>query len=357
MLPCNNSVTWLNIMNFIEEKNVFKNAANYVSNVFSHLNVVGTWNEADNLPIFLQANYIFKEATLLGETYLLIISKENDADESVSSLNTHIQLLKKRYGINIIYIVDNITSYKRRHLVDKKINFIVPGKQLYLPVAAIDFREIFQRKEARAEERLGPTAQAILLKFLYNDLSNEISSQEIIKKLKVTKMTVSRAFNELISFKLATTISHGRNRLLKFNFQKYELWEKAQPHLVNPVKKSVWIDKFHFQHISKMNLIESGELALASYSMLMHPEYDTFAVYTKEWGTIKKLFNIEEQTYKEKDSVKIELWRHDPCLLSNKKIVDPFSLLLSLEESDDRIEIAKEELCNEIGRKYKWFKD
>ncbi|NQY33705.1 MAG: hypothetical protein HRT37_01795 [Alteromonadaceae bacterium] len=345
-------------MNFITEEDVFKNTINYVSNVFSQLNMIGTWHETDNLPIFLQANYVFKEATLLGETYLLIFSKEKDADESVSSIDTHIQLLKKRYGINIIYIVDNITSYKRRHLIEKKINFVVPGKQLYLPVAATDFREIFQRRNTRTEEQLGPTAQAILLKFLYHDLSTEISSQEIIKILKVTKMTVSRAFNELISFKLATPINQGRNRLLKFNFQDYKLWDKAQPHLVNPVKKAVWIDKFHFQHISKMNLIESGELALSSYSMLMHPEYDTFAVYTKEWGTIKKLFNIEEQTSREKDSVRIELWRHDPCLLSNKKIVDPFSLLLSLEENDDdRIEIAKEEILKEIGRKNKWFKD
>jgi hypothetical protein len=44
-------------------------------------------------------------------------------------------------------------------------------------------------------------------------------------------------------------------------------------------------------------------------------------------------------------SVVIELWRYDPCLLSQSNSVDRLSLYLSFEAADDeRIEAALEEL-------------
>ena len=106
--------------------------------------------------------YMFQEATLIGETYLLIISKEKEANESVNKIDKHIELIRKLYGRNVIYILENITSFKRRDLVDKNINFIVPGTQFYLPLAALDFRETFKRIYKNSEEQLGPTAQVIL---------------------------------------------------------------------------------------------------------------------------------------------------------------------------------------------------
>ncbi|NRB65105.1 MAG: hypothetical protein HRU40_19160 [Saprospiraceae bacterium] len=343
-------------MNFNYFEEVLTKTSNYVSSIFAQLKITEPWDKARDLPMFLQSMYIFREATLLGQTYLLFINKETD--ESVSKIEKHIEVIQRHYGRNVIYIIENITSFKRRDLVDKKINFIVPGTQLYLPLAALDFRETFKKRYKNLDEQLGATAQVILLMHLYGRLSDEIFIKEIIDVMKVSKMNVSRAFDELISFKLATSINLGRSKLLKFHIHNSELWEKAQPHLVNPVKKIVWIDRFHFDNISKMKWIKSGELALSTYSMLMQPQLDIYAVELKKWNTIKELFNIEELQHDHDGSVKIELWRHDPSLLARENIIDPLSLLLSMENNEDeRIEIAKEQLFNELGRNHKWYRD
>jgi len=99
-------------------------------------------------------------------------------------------------------------------------------------------------------------------------------------------------------------------------------------------------------------------LALSTYSMIMQPQHDTYAMYLKEWSTIKKLFNIEEQEHDHDGSVRIELWRHDPSLLARDNIIDPLSLILSMENNDDeRIEIAKEQLFKDLRSNYEWYRD
>jgi hypothetical protein len=348
----------MNIMNFNYFEEVLTKTSNYVSNIFAQLKVAEPWDGAQNLPMFLQSMYFFREATLLGKTYLLILNKEKEAEESVSKTDKHIEVIQKHYGRNVIYIIENITSFKRRDLVDKKINFIVPGTQLYLPIAALDFRETFKKRSKNLDEQLGATAQVILLMYLYGNLNDEILMKEVMDIMKVSKMNVSRAFDELISFKLATSINLGRSKLLKFYIHHSELWEKAQPHLFNPVKRTVWIDRLNFDNISTMKWIKSGELALSTSSMLMQPQHNTYAVELKKWNTIKELFNIEELQHDHDGSVKIELWRHDPSILAREDIIDPLSLILSMENNDDeRIEMAKDQLFKDLRSNNEWYRD
>jgi len=50
--------------------------------------------------------------------------------------------------------------------------------------------------------------------------------------------------------------------------------------------------------------------------------------------------------------VAVELWRYDPVLLSEHSAVDRLSLYLSLDtKHDDRLDIAKDELLQEVWDK------
>lgn len=356
MVPCKNYGIGLKSMNLYQNHVILQKVEKYVGSIFSSLTIIGPWNEAMSLPMYLQNTYVFIEVSLLGKSYLLFFSSDGEIEESVSKISKHVDVIQRYYGQNIIYLTEGITSFKRRDLIEQRVNFIVPGMQLYLPLAAIDFRETYKKAGMSDIQSLSATAQSVVLMHLYGQIGSDLLSKQVMDLLGVSKINVSRAFNELISLKLADAKKVGRNKVLNFYLDKTELWKKAQPHFINPVKKRVWVDNQQLKNIQEIKLIKSGESALSEYSMIISPQTPTYALNSKEWSTIKRLFHIHE-SFKHDEAIEVELWRYEPSILSNNKIVDPLSLVLSLDTDDERIEIVKDEILEEVRSKYQWYKD
>ncbi len=355
-VPCENYGTGLKNMNLIQDNVILQKVEKYVSSIFSSLKIIGPWNEAMSLPMYLQNTYVFMEVSLLGHSYILFFSPDGETEESVSKIRKHVDILQRYYGQNIIYLTEGITSFKRRDLIEQRVNFIVPGMQLYLPLAAIDFRETYKKTGESEKHSLSATAQSVVLMYLYGQIGSDVLSKQVMKLLGISKNNVSRAFNELISLQLVNAKKVGRNKVLSFYLDKSELWKKAQPYLINPVKKRVWADNQQLKNIQELKLIKSGESALSEYSMIISPRTPTYALNLKEWNTIKRLFHIQE-SFKHDEASEVELWRYEPSILSKNKIVDPLSLVLSLDTDDERIEIVKDEILEEVRSKYQWYKD
>ncbi|GAB1078750.1 MAG: hypothetical protein SStaBPW_06350 [Shewanella algae] len=322
----------------------------YVCQVFSRLDIGEQWSGTANLPVFLQYSYLYREATLLGRDCLLMFDLgDNDEQTSVSSINKHIDILSKSFGGDIIYVVEDIAPYTRKKLVEKKVSFIVPGKQLYLPSFALDFREQFKSRTRSKSAQLGATAQVILLRKIYQNNNKLLSTSELLNDLNVSRMNISRAYNELVSIGLATIVQVGRNKLLSFDSCGRELWNNSLRFLTSPVKRSILVDDIFFDHSNNFDLIKSGECALSTYSMLMNPKRMTYALDTRKWPEIKKSFNIKELDFNYESSTEIELWKYDPRILTNTNVVDPLSLFLSLQNyEDERVEIETENLLNKV---------
>jgi hypothetical protein len=331
-------------MDHIDNTQKINKLANYVGDVFSELKIVGQWEIAIHLPMFLQAGFSYVEVSLLDEKCLLVIDSHDEKHETATTIKKYLKTIAKHFTGHIIYVVENITSYNRKRLIDQRIAFIVPGKQLYLPFYATDLRENFKGLNERKDNKLGAVAQQLLFLQLYKKLDEGIPAQILAEQLGVSKMSVSRAYAELDECQLAKNELIGRQKVLKFSLKGRELWEVAEPSLINPVRKRVWVDRMSFPEQSNLR-IEAGETALSQFGMLMSPNYSVYAVNYNEWAGLKKLMNIEERPDAYEDAIMIELWRYDPEILATEGRVDPLSLYMSLSDKhDDRIDMAKNEL-------------
>ncbi len=301
------------------------------------------WSGADRLPHFLKESYRFAQAELLGVHALLVIDT-NPEEQSPATVRKHLEILQTKQSAAPIYIRAQVTAYNRKRLIEQKVPFIVPGNQMYLPMLAIDLREHFRR--LREESPIfSPSTQVVVLHALLRGAGQVLIPAEMAPLLGYSAMTMTRAFDELEAASLAEVTVRGRERCLRFNGGRREIWEKAQPFLRSPVSKRLFIR----QTESTKGAIRAGLTALAHFSMLAPPVYTTCALNREDWKALRQRHKIIEIPAQDPDASEIEVWWYPPALFAEGGIVDPLSLYLSLKaDHDERTEAALEEMMEKF---------
>ena len=160
------------------------------------------------------------------------------------------------------------------------------------------------------------------------------------KKLGFSAMTVTRAVRQLEQTAFFTTEKEGVQKKLIGRFTARELYDKMQPYLTSPVRKTIYVDK----SVSLSSMRIAGMSALSQMSMINPPNILCYAVSGKK-GELTGTDILMDASAQ----VKIELWKYDPGILSLNDAVDPLSLAVSLkEEPNERIEEAVDILLNKI---------
>lgn len=303
------------------------------------------WNGADRLPHFLKERYRFAQTELLGVQAILVIDT-NPEEQSPATVRKHLDVLQAKQHAELIYVREQVTAYNRKRLIEQKVPFIVPGNQMYLPMLAIDLREHFRR--IREESiTFSPSTQVVVLHALLRDARQVLIPTELAPRLGYSSMTMTRAFDELETANLAEVTVRGRERCLRFNGGRREIWEKAQSFLRSPVSKRLFIRRTE----SAKGAIHAGLTALAHYSMLAPPAYTTYALSREDWKTLRQRDKVIEVPAQDPDASEIEVWWYSPALFAEGGIADPFSLYLSLKaDHDERTQAALEEMME----KFQW---
>lgn len=148
------------------------------------------------------------------------------------------------YKSNVSRILprDFLSILERKRLIQKGINFVVPGKQLFLPELLIDLREQFPRKKEK-KDSLTPSSQALLLFHIlhrYEKIEN-LSFKELAQKFGYTQMAITKIADDLRHNELCT-IEGTKEKYIHFHGPIPELWHMAKPVLVSPVIKRVYTD-------------------------------------------------------------------------------------------------------------------
>ena len=197
--------------------------------------------------------------------------------------------------------------------------------------------------EKKTREEILPSAQMLLLHFIYGG-AQELSTSQAAKDLELTPTSISRASRQLEEMGLLHIRKVGVQRIMQSEDSPKTLFQKAGDKLLNPIKRTVYIPK----ELVGTELLESGYSALAEYSMLNTPNVRCYAAERiSQWKDVmtNSLQNSQVQ-------VAVEMWRYNPRKLSTRNIVDELSLALALiEDADERVEEAVEEMLNELWRK------
>lgn len=304
------------------------------------------WENAKTLPFLLRDRYEFDTAYLLKNKCLLMLAK-GKGEPTPGVVKKHWDMAKEKWGGDVIYVPKVISTFNRGRLIDQKVPFIVPGKQLYLPDIGVDLREHVERIRVKPNTgTVSPATQVIILDALNHDRKEHRNAVQLAKEFGYTKMTITRVMDEIEELSLGTIQVVGRERRLAFDRPRKQLWEKAKPQMQNPVLKRVYVQGLK----PGKEVMKAGLTALAEYSNLAEPENRSYAISRGGFRVLKNSKELVILPDLDKGAINLEIWRYWPDRLAQQGIVDRFSLFLSLEDdNDERVEMAKKMMMEKMN--------
>lgn len=310
--------------------------AQYLNSVFGGNAQITPIKSKKGLPLLLTGNFDFCECTIQDAHFVLMIDR-NNLQLSPGEIGKQTSFAENLLGIMTVYAAENMASYRRNRLIEKKVQFIVPGKQIYLPRIGIILHET-RNTQVREYERLSICAQEILLLFLNGFLDSPIPYAELLDLLPYSHQTVFTALNELESFKLLIKENRGQSKVIQFLELSHAGLVKAESLLENPVKKTVGIKSA--EAIADV-AYDAGTTLLAQRTMLAEPIQHEMAVRLKDFNRAKGHLTFVPL----RDApISLQVWVRAP-LLPGQYAIDNISLRLTLKHHrDERVKIALSEL-------------
>lgn len=270
------------------------------------------------LPLYLTGAYELRTGILFGR-HICFAFVDRDSETTPLQYSKRAQALEQMTGLLPIFIMENLAAYNAQRLTKHRVNFIVPGKQLFLPSLLMDLGKT--QKDTTEPETIPATAQLMILYHLEVALLTERTGKEIAKLIGSSPANVTRAIKWLISKGLAEFIG-GKTKHLRFLHSGKSLWMTASVLMRSPVLKTVYTD------IDPQGPI-CGQNALSEYGMLLETDHKMVAVGPKDYKSIKL------STTPQYGENEIQVWMYNPMDLATGLLVDKLSLYLSMRENGD----------------------
>jgi hypothetical protein len=145
--------------------------------------------------MYLLNAYNFIGLDIIGVRCVAAINL-NDEALSPMAIKKQMMIIEKTLGMPAIYVCRGIKAWNRDRLIAQRVQFMVPGNQMYLPALGMDLRDYYLKaRREEPKEGLTPAAQVVLIALLSN---NEQSQADLSGTTGYTRMSISRAIDELV---------------------------------------------------------------------------------------------------------------------------------------------------------------
>ncbi|NVO03161.1 MAG: hypothetical protein HXX09_10730 [Bacteroidetes bacterium] len=295
-------------------------------------------NKLNSLPLYITIGYDLFLTNINNQDFILAeVKNEFTAD----TLRKHFDIIQTTLNLPTAAVIKPIEAYNRLRLIEKRIPFIIPGKQMYLPDLLIDLKE-FKIKPKEQIPFMPPAAQLLILFHLQIELLEGINLKSIAKKLGYDAMTITRSVHYLQNADLCQLLG-TKDKFLHFGKNKSELWELALPLMTSPVKKTI----FYTGKLDDHNFRKANMSALSFYSNLNPDRIEYYAV---KYGYLQNLIENDQNNFGQfEGNICFEEWKYDPTLLTKTQYVDPLSIYLCFRNNDDeRTQMALEQIIKNM---------
>ena len=242
----------------------------------------------------------------------------------------------------IVFLLPVCPAYERQRLIDKDVYFVVSEKYVHLPMLLANER-VRKTKQAKA---LTPVAQYLLLYHLQIGSIEGLAARDIEDKIPYSYASITLGLTCLEDLGLCKRVAEASKRkVIHFDMKGMNLWEQAQPFLVNPVEERIYCDGL----LSDDSFPECGINALAHYTRLNPDPERTIMMSVKQLRNFKSSEALVRPNEFDGNII-IEAWKYPPVTAIGVKAewVDKLSLAISLREDEDpRVEGEVERLINE----------
>lgn len=304
----------------------------------------------NKLPFLFRNNFNFY-VTHLHNHELILVQVNKEDTFNAGQLRQQVVAIQKVLDKRIIIVLEDITAINRKRLIDQKISFIVPGKQMFLAELLIDIQDFNKAKEIQKDFLLLPSSQLILLYQILHKADNlsQYTFKELAKKFQYTQMGITKAIENLKRLAIVEVVGTKEKNIV-FENDVQKLWKSIEKYLINPVLKTVYVDEK-----PKIKMYSSNATALEEYSDMNPSRLEYFAIEKNKFYELEKtnqLVNLNPES----GNYALEVWKYNPELITKgitkKNNVDPLSLYISLKDGfiDERTDMA----LDQIIEKYTW---
>ncbi len=292
---------------------------------------------ADRLPLLITETFEVGRCEVLGKTLLALKARAEAPTPAV--LAKQADWLSQRTGLRSLFILTTLGARDRKRLIENRVPFLSLGSQFYLPDLGIDLNEQPKPRD-RQLTKVSPPAQVVVLACVWRriDPRDEFTGAGLAKEFGYTKMTMTRALDELRRAGLVAVEGVRRFARHRFLCTGRELWEQARPWLRSPITRRVYLDDW-----PAGAKYRAGESALGEMTLLGAPRRAIWAVTGAQWRQMQqepgapRIAEVAEAAA----HAEFEIWRYAPNLLSEPPCVDRLSLALSLADTtDERVQMA-----------------
>ena len=242
----------------------------------------------------------------------------------------------------IVFLLPACPAYERQRLIDKDVYFVVSEKYVHLPMLLANER-VRKTKQAKT---LTPVAQYLLLYHLQIGSIEGMAARDIEDKIPYSYASITLGLTCLEDLGLCKKVTEASKRkVIHFDMKGMNLWEQAQPFLVNPVEERIYCDGL----LSDDSFPECGINALAHYTRLNPDPERTIMMSVKQLRNFKSSEALVRPNEFDGNII-IEAWKYPPVTAIGVKAewVDKLSLAISLREDEDpRVEGEVERVMNE----------
>lgn len=293
------------------------------------------------LPFFIKEAYRFRYGVLF-DVRIIFIELKGSEIFTPQQFKKHTEVIYDKLNDPVILLLPAIESYNRNRLIQNRINFIIPGKQIFIPDLLIDLKEFARPRKAQTEY-LQPAAQCLLFYHFQKGNLNEKTYRDLSQILDYSYRTIARAVENLAALNLCK-VTDTKVKHLQFEFTKKDIWEKALPYLTNPVVKAGYVN----DHLPSEYLFKTNMTALAHYTMIADDKKMFYAIYNYIFNWLIKEKRIK--TFNDYDGEYVlEVWKYNSKILAKNRFVDPLSLYMIFRDSEDeRIQMECEKMLNEV---------
>lgn len=289
-----------------------------------------SWDKKQALPLYVAGNYEIDEA-IVSNNRFIVMSPIGDLP-TLPAMKKHIEKIQKIDDVPVAFYLKNLSDFRRKGMLESNIPFMTE-KQVFLPFIGTLLME--EKNNALYKEKFMFSTQQLFLMYLYNR-QNKLYVANVGKKLPYSAMTLSRAVKQLEASDLFLVYKDGVNKVIESKYDRSELFERAKPFLLDPVRKYGYIEKSRIDE----NMVLASESALAKNSMLNPSKLITYAIDEQKMD----INQMENELVDPNKQIRLELWGYDPKLFSDDNVADVLSVALSLREIvDERIEEAIDE--------------
>ena len=288
------------------------------------------------LPLYLSKSYELCILTIYGFQCLLARPIE---PTNLTALRKQCLHLKKLTGLECVLCLQEARIYTKEKMLSEGIPFIIAGQQIYMPFLGVALASN-RKVDVSHVDRISFSSQKLLLTAIYDDWK-KITLTEAASALCVSKMTVTRCFNEIQSLGLSLVQSGHKLRYFSRQNSRRALWESVRPHLRNPVIRQHRLE----ESIEHRSFRLGGMSAISHYSMLSDNNYMTYGV-TKDTAKSINLQKVPVVPKNESPGMVIQVMGYEYDY-HDLTAIDPLSAILTLTDddlNDPRVEIAVDEI-------------